>query len=37
MSDDRIEARKKAMDLLARREHGLAELERKDNVALLPA
>ena len=29
MSDDRIEARKKAMDLLARREHGLAELERK--------
>jgi regulatory protein len=29
MSDDRIEARKKAMDLLARREHGRAELERK--------
>ncbi len=29
MSDDRGEARKKAMDLLARREHGRAELERK--------
>ena len=29
MSDDRAEARKKAMDLLARREHGRAELERK--------
>ena len=29
MSDDAIEARKKAMDLLARREHGRAELERK--------
>lgn len=29
MPDDRTEARKKAMDLLARREHGRAELERK--------
>ena len=29
MPDDAIEARKKAMDLLARREHGRAELERK--------
>ena len=29
MSDDRGEARKKAMDLLARREHSRAELERK--------
>ena len=29
MSDDAIEARKKAMDLLARREHARAELERK--------
>jgi regulatory protein len=29
MSDPRAEARKKAMDLLARREHGRAELERK--------
>lgn len=29
MSDDRSEARKKAMDLLARREHARAELERK--------
>ncbi len=29
MSDDRSEARKKAMDLLARREHGRAELEQK--------
>jgi regulatory protein len=29
MSDPRTEARKKAMDLLARREHGRAELERK--------
>jgi regulatory protein len=29
MPDDRGEARKKAMDLLARREHGRAELERK--------
>jgi regulatory protein len=29
MSDDAIEARKKAMDLLARREYGRAELERK--------
>jgi regulatory protein len=29
MADDRGEARKKAMDLLARREHGRAELERK--------
>jgi regulatory protein len=29
MPDDHIEARKKAMDLLARREHGRAELERK--------
>ena len=29
MPDDSIEARKKAMDLLARREHARAELERK--------
>ena len=29
MADDRTEARKKAMDLLARREHGRAELQRK--------
>jgi regulatory protein len=29
MPDDAIEARKKAMDLLARREHGRAELEQK--------
>jgi len=29
MSDDAIEARKKAMDLLARREHARGELERK--------
>jgi len=29
MPDDAIEARKKAMDLLARREHARAELERK--------
>ena len=29
MSDEAIKARKKAMDLLARREHGRAELERK--------
>ncbi len=29
MSDESIAARKKAMDLLARREHGRAELERK--------
>jgi regulatory protein len=29
MPDDRTEARKKAMDLLARREHGRAELQRK--------
>ncbi|NCF23750.1 MAG: regulatory protein RecX [Gammaproteobacteria bacterium] len=29
MPDDRTEARKKAMDLLARREHGRVELERK--------
>ena len=29
MSDERSKARKKAMDLLARREHGRTELERK--------
>lgn len=29
MSDDAIEARRKAMDLLARREHARVELERK--------
>ena len=29
MPDDALQARKKAMDLLARREHALAELERK--------
>ena len=29
MTDDLVKARKKAMDLLARREHGSAELERK--------
>ena len=29
MSDEAINARKKAMDLLARREHGRTELERK--------
>ena len=29
MSDDSVEARKKAMDLLARREYARAELERK--------
>ena len=29
MPDDVVKARKKAMDLLARREHGRAELERK--------
>jgi regulatory protein len=29
MSDDAIKARKKAMDLLARREHGRVELDRK--------
>jgi regulatory protein len=33
MSDEVIEARKKAMDLLARREHGRAELERKLSAA----
>ena len=29
MSDERVKARKKAMDLLARREHGSVELARK--------